>query len=88
MIIQSFHATVGLAISRAWENMLGIAAGIAVMLGAERVDYLTTSERIQRHMANAHLLFNSLGVLLFIPFVPMTERLLKRLIPEKTESNF
>ena len=128
LIIQSSSATVGLAIALARENILGIAAGIAVMLGAELgtcsdtllatikgsrqaiktgvfhltfnlltiavglllftpfvelVDYLTASDRIQRHIANAHLLFNSLGVLLFIPFVPMTERLLNRLIPEK-----
>lgn len=37
---------------------------------------------IKNQIANAHVLFNALGVLLFVGFVPLFEKLLNRLIPD------
>lgn len=38
---------------------------------------------LEQQVANAHMLFNTLGVLLFLPFVGATERLLNKLLPDK-----
>lgn len=38
---------------------------------------------LERQIANAHVLFNCLGVLLFIPLVPLTERLINNVIREE-----
>jgi phosphate:Na+ symporter len=47
------------------------------------VEYLTVSATIDNHIANAHVLFNVGGVLVFIPFVSLVERLLNWILPEK-----
>jgi phosphate:Na+ symporter len=39
--------------------------------------------QLQQQVANAHMLFNILGVLLFLPFVGATERILNKLLPDK-----
>ncbi len=38
---------------------------------------------IEQQIANAHMLFNTAGVLLFIPFVGIIERILNKWIPDK-----
>ena len=38
---------------------------------------------LEQQVANAHMLFNALGVLLFLPFVNVVERYFNELIPEK-----
>lgn len=38
---------------------------------------------LQQQVASAHMLFNILGVLLFLPFVPLAERALNKLLPDK-----
>jgi phosphate:Na+ symporter len=40
---------------------------------------------IKNQIANAHVLFNVLGVLLFVGFVPFIEKFLNNLLPEKEE---
>ena len=66
-----------------------------VMLGLATIPWLTEFARIltpggtvARHIANAHVVFNVLGVLLFIGFVPMASRVLCRMIPpsQKTQA--
>jgi phosphate:Na+ symporter len=42
---------------------------------------------IKNQIANAHVLFNILGVLLFVGFVPLFEKLLNKLLPEKEVSS-
>ncbi|MCS6935175.1 MAG: Na/Pi symporter [Chitinophagales bacterium] len=37
-----------------------------------------------RQIANAHILFNTLGVLIFFFFIPQIEKLFNRLLPDKT----
>jgi phosphate:Na+ symporter len=127
LVIQSSSATVGLAIVLGKQELLSLAGGIAVMLGAELgtcsdtllatikgsrealragifhvvfnmttigfglvlfdpfvdlVCWLTASDDLNRLIANAHMLFNVLGVLLVLPFTSLADRMLRRWIPE------
>lgn len=128
LIIQSSSATVGMMITLAKKGLISIAAGIAVMLGAELgtcadtllatiksnrqalktglfhlffnvctillalllfpffVKFVLTisgKASLEQQVANAHMLFNILGVLFFLPFVGATEKLLNKLLPDK-----
>jgi phosphate:Na+ symporter len=131
LIIQSSSATVGMAITLAKKEAITLAAGVAVMLGAELgtcsdtllatingsraairtgvfhlffnftsiviglllfgpfiqlVEYVSKDAHLERKIANAHVLFNVCGVLLFVGFVPLIEPLLNRIIPDKAKS--
>ena len=131
LIIQSSSGTVGMAIVLGKQNLIGLAGGIALMIGAELgtcsdtllatikgsrqglktglfhlffnlvtiilgllffdsfvrlVEWVAWNDNMGRNIANAHVLFNVLGVLFFIPLVPLTERMLNRLLPDKTPS--
>jgi len=128
LIIQSSSGTVGIAIVLGKQEMISIAGGIAVMLGAELgtcsdtliatingsrqaikaglfhllfnfstiilglilfypfvawVDFISASDDIGRQIANAHMLFNIMGVIVFLPVVGFAERMLNKMIPEK-----
>lgn len=50
------------------------------------VVYISGEAEIKTQIANAHVLFNVLGVLLFVWFVPLFEKSLNKLVPEKAES--
>lgn len=129
LIIQSSSATVGLAIVLGKQNLISIAGGLAIMLGAELgtcsdtllatikgtrqaiktglfhffyslvtivlgliffspfvrlVETVSAGQGIDNHIANGHMLFNIIGVLVFLPFVGLIERGFNRMIPEKT----
>jgi len=43
---------------------------------------ISGNAELQQQVANAHMLFNILGVLLFLPFVGIAERTLNRLLPD------
>ncbi len=85
LLIQSSSATVGLAIVLGKQNLLSLAGGIAVMLGAELgtcSDTLLATIKGSRQAFRAgvfHLAFNFttivIGLLLFQPFVSMIEGL-------------
>ena len=49
------------------------------------VIYLSNTDDIGNIIANAHMLFNILGVILFIPFIGLMEKGLNKLIPEKVK---
>jgi phosphate:Na+ symporter len=128
VIVQSSSATVGMVIGLASENMISLAAGIAVMLGAELgtcadtlvasigrsraaiktglfhllfnivtiliamifLPYFTQLVMIisdglstQQTIANAHMLFNTIGVLLMLPFLGAFEKVLEKLVVVK-----
>ncbi|WP_299366637.1 Na/Pi symporter [Winogradskyella sp.] len=128
LIIQSSSGTVGMAILLGKQNVLSIAGGIAIMLGAELgtcsdtllatingrrealkaglfhlcfnlttiimglflfqpfvslVNAVSRTTDIGGIIANAHMLFNILGVLVFLPFVRLSEKLLNSLLPDK-----
>ena len=128
LIIQSSSATVGIAIVLGRQEIVSLAGGIAVMLGAELgtcsdtliatirgsrqalkaglfhlffnlttiiiglilfepfvqlVIKVSNGQTIDNQIANAHMMFNILGVLLLLPGVGLAERILNKLIPEQ-----
>lgn len=128
LIIQSSSATVGLAIVLGKQNLLSLAGGIAVMLGAELgtcsdtmlatikgsrnalragvfhlgfnlitivvgllliepfvalIEVGFPRAPLNRQIANAHVIFNVIGVLIALPFTGLADKLLTRLIPDK-----
>jgi phosphate:Na+ symporter len=130
VIIQSSSATMGIVISLASQNMLSLATGVSVMLGAEIgtcadtlvaalgrskdalragifhlafnvasvciglilyqqlaafAVFLSPDADSARQIANAHVLFNVGGVLLFCWFTKPIAQVLTRLVPEKTQ---
>jgi len=66
-------------------NFITILLGI-IFLSAFTKLVLSVSGNasISQKIANAHMLFNALGVLILVPFVPLLERLMKKLVPSKT----
>lgn len=128
LIIQSSSATVGMAITLAKKELITLAAGVAVMLGAELgtcsdtliasfsgsrqalktglfhllfnlvsiligmvlftpfiqfVEWISGTAPIERKIANAHMLFNVGGVVLFFFLIPYIEKALNNLLPDK-----
>lgn len=127
VIVQSSSATVAIVITLASSGLIGLPAGVAIMLGAEIgtcadtllatigrgsaalrtgvfhflfnlfsviVGILFAPQLVQlaqaisggagvgRQVANAQMLFNILGVVIVIGFLPIIARLLEKLIPE------
>ena len=128
LVVQSSSATVGMVIGLASQNLITLAAGIAVMLGAELgtcadtllasigrsraairtglfhllfsistilvglvflpyftqlVVIISKNASASQTIANAHMLFNGLGVLIMVPLLPVFDKLLHRLAPDK-----
>lgn len=68
-------------------NLTTIILGLAFFsLFVRLVIGVSGEAEIKNQIANAHVLFNVLGVLLFVGFVPVFEKLLNKLLPEKAES--
>ena len=131
LIFQSSGATVGLAIVFGKQQLISIAGGVAVMIGAELGtcsdtllatingsrqavkagffhlifnllciilglvlfesfmeinNWISQGQSVGRQIANAHILFNVLGVLVFIPFVGLLEKMMNVMIPERVDS--
>ena len=130
LVIQSSSATVGMAIILCKKGILGLAGGVAIMLGAELgtcsdtllatirgtiqalktglfhagfnlisillglvffypflglVNLVSKEASTERTLANAHMLFNILGTLIFVWTIPFFENLLNRILPNKPE---
>ncbi len=128
LIIQSSSATVGLAIVLGKQQMISIAGGIAIMLGAELgtcsdtllatikgsrqalkaglfhlffnlfsiilglilfypfvgiIEWISGNQGIDNHIANAHMMFNIMGVVIFLPVVGYFQKALNYLLPDK-----
>ena len=49
----------------------------------EFVVFVSANAPVHRILANAHMLFNFLGVLVFFPFIPMCERAMIKMLPDK-----
>lgn len=66
-------------------NLLTIALGLLLFsYFVDVVKFLSTRASIEQTIANAHMLFNILGVLLFVWTIPFFEKLLNKLVPDKT----
>jgi phosphate:Na+ symporter len=65
-------------------NIISIAIGILIFpIFTRFIEQISGNASIEQKVANAHMIFNTAGVLLFIPLVPVLERLLNRMIPAK-----
>ena len=66
-------------------NLITITLGV-IFLSAftELILYISGNASISQKVANAHMLFNTLGVIIMIPFVPLLEKLMKKLVPPKS----
>ncbi len=65
-------------------NIISITVGlICFPLFIQLVLAISGQSSLQQQVATSHILFNVLGVLLFLPFVGLIERLLDRLLPDK-----
>ncbi len=67
-------------------NLLSIILGLIFFYPfIEAVKWISGSASIERSVANAHMLFNTLGVLVFVWTIPFFEKLLNGLLPDKVE---
>jgi len=65
-------------------NIISITIGILIFpLFTRFIEQISGNASIEQKVANAHMIFNTAGVLLFIPLVPVLEKLLNRIIPTK-----
>jgi len=65
-------------------NLASIILGILLIpFFIQLVRFISGSAHLEQQLANAHMLFNILGVILFLPFAGAAERLLNRLFPDK-----
>jgi phosphate:Na+ symporter len=65
-------------------NLLSIIIGLIFFYPfLDFVSYLSENAPIERVVANAHVLFNLSGVLIFVWIIPLFERVLNKLLPDK-----
>ncbi|MBC8032690.1 MAG: Na/Pi symporter, partial [Chitinophagaceae bacterium] len=64
-------------------NVITITFGILLLpLFSQAVLYISRGASLSQTIANAHMLFNGLGVLLMLPFISLFEKLLEKFIPD------
>ncbi len=86
-LVQSSSATTGIVIVMASQGLLSLETGIALILGSNIGTCVTAiisavgKPREAMQAATAHVLFNVLGVLLFIGFIPQYAELVRHLSP-------
>ena len=69
-------------------NIITISIGLIIFpFFVQLIESISRNAALEQKVANAHMLFNFLGVLLFIPFVGLVEKLLNRLLPDKLTIN-
>lgn len=65
-------------------NLLSIILGLVLFYPfVELVTTISSGASIERALANAHMLFNVFGVLIFVWTIPTVEKVLNRLLPDK-----
>ncbi len=90
-LIQASAATTGIVIVMASQGLLSLEAGIALALGANIGTCITAmlaalgKPREAVRAAVVHVLFNVLGVLLWLPFIPQLSRLVTWFSPAAPE---
>lgn len=68
-------------------NLLSIIVGLLLFFPfVELVKYISRDAPIERAVANAHMIFNFAGVLIFAWTIPLFESLLNKVLPEKVIS--
>ncbi len=67
-------------------NLLSIILGLILFYPfVDLVKKISGGASIERTLANAHMLFNIFGVLVFVWTIPMFEKVLNRLLPDKND---
>lgn len=67
-------------------NLICITVGLAVLpYFIMLIENISAGAGIEQKIANSHMVFNIAGVILFLPIVPLVEKLLNRVLPEKSE---
>jgi len=90
-LVQSSAATTGIAIVMASEGLVSLEAGIALALGANIGTCITAvlaalgKTREAQRAAAAHVLFNVLGVLLWVGFIDQLAELVRWISPAHPE---
>jgi len=75
-LVQSSSATIGLAVVMATQGLLSLPAGIAILFGAKIGTGITAvlaaigKPQDAKRAAAVHVLFNVLGALIWLPFIP------------------
>jgi phosphate:Na+ symporter len=65
-------------------NLISIILGLILFYPfVDLVKYISTGASIERSVANAHMLFNILGVLIFVWTIPIFEKILNKALPDK-----
>lgn len=65
-------------------NIITIAIGLLVFpYFVNLISYISGGVSLKQQVANAHMLFNILGVVIFLPFVGVAARLLEKWLPDK-----
>lgn len=65
-------------------NFLSIVMGLIMFYPfLDAVEYLSGNASIERKIANAHMLFNIGGVVIFVWFLPLFEKALNKILPAK-----
>ena len=86
-LVQSSSATTGIVIVMATQGLLTLETGIALILGSNIGTCVTAmisafgKPREAMQAATAHVLFNVIGVLLFVGFIPQFAELVRHLSP-------
>jgi phosphate:Na+ symporter len=66
-------------------NLLSILLGLTLFYPfVELVKIISSGASIERTIANAHMIFNIAGVLIFIWTIPFFEKILNKLLPDKS----
>ncbi len=67
-------------------NLLSIVLGLILFYPfIELVKYISSGASVERTVANAHMIFNIAGVLIFIWTIPFFEKVLNKILPDKIE---
>ncbi len=86
-LVQSSSATIGLAVVMATQGLLALPAGIAILFGAKIGTGITAilasigKPKDAKRAAAVHVLFNLLGALIWLPFIPQLAGLAESVSP-------
>jgi phosphate:Na+ symporter len=82
--IRSDRQSVKTGLFHLFFNIISISVGLLIFPWfVQLIEKISGNANLQQKIANAHMIFNIGGVLLFIPFVSVVEKLLDKLLPQK-----
>lgn len=90
-LVQSSSATTGVVIALASQGLISLPAGIALIFGSNIGTCVTAllaslgKSREARRVAIAHILFNVLGVALWLAFIPQLAELVTAISPQSPD---